>query len=237
MKLHHPTSDDLAFLYGTILTDGKDNYSSEATANICVFAEAQVSHWSRSKKVRQAVWFIILLTWPLHVRRWTEALLVLVSRPELLSSITKVSSSWTRAGRFRAEALDHSSQGKLSRYPSFLPPSSFRYLISDAVRLGKDLFDIFWVYIYLNYMFDSFVFLFRRPSVETSRLWWWKLPAELFIPEFRALCRSRMTNWHMVFCWSEPRFLYIFNLYMKMIWSIINCVKVNCTNIFCWFSL
>lgn len=44
MKLHHPTSDDLAFLYGTILTDGKDNYSSDATANVCVFAEAQVSY-------------------------------------------------------------------------------------------------------------------------------------------------------------------------------------------------
>ncbi|XP_070782426.1 trans-L-3-hydroxyproline dehydratase-like [Enoplosus armatus] len=42
VKLHHPTSDDLAFLYGTILTDGKDNYSSDPTANVCVFAEAQV---------------------------------------------------------------------------------------------------------------------------------------------------------------------------------------------------
>ncbi|KAG7242961.1 hypothetical protein INR49_017652 [Caranx melampygus] len=42
VKLHHPTSDDLAFLYGTILTDGKDDYSSDATANVCVFAEAQV---------------------------------------------------------------------------------------------------------------------------------------------------------------------------------------------------
>ncbi|XP_029902625.1 trans-L-3-hydroxyproline dehydratase [Myripristis murdjan] len=42
VKLHHPTSDDLAFLYGTILTDGKDAYSSEPTANMCVFAEAQV---------------------------------------------------------------------------------------------------------------------------------------------------------------------------------------------------
>ncbi|XP_068432799.1 trans-L-3-hydroxyproline dehydratase [Clinocottus analis] len=42
VKLHHPTSDELAFLYGTILTDGKDHYSSEPTANICVFAKAQV---------------------------------------------------------------------------------------------------------------------------------------------------------------------------------------------------
>ncbi|KAK1889109.1 Trans-L-3-hydroxyproline dehydratase [Dissostichus eleginoides] len=42
VKLHHPSSDDLAFLYGTILTDGKDDYSSDPTANMCVFAEAQV---------------------------------------------------------------------------------------------------------------------------------------------------------------------------------------------------
>uniref|UniRef100_A0A3B4FPB1 trans-L-3-hydroxyproline dehydratase n=2 Tax=Pundamilia nyererei TaxID=303518 RepID=A0A3B4FPB1_9CICH len=42
VKLHHPASDDLAFLYGTILTDGKDDYSPEPTANICVFAKAQV---------------------------------------------------------------------------------------------------------------------------------------------------------------------------------------------------
>ncbi|KAK5623553.1 Trans-L-3-hydroxyproline dehydratase [Crenichthys baileyi] len=42
VKLHHPVSDDLAFLYGTILTDGRDEFSPEPTANICVFAEAQV---------------------------------------------------------------------------------------------------------------------------------------------------------------------------------------------------
>ncbi|XP_061609559.1 trans-L-3-hydroxyproline dehydratase [Phyllopteryx taeniolatus] len=42
VKLRHPLSDDLAFLYGTILTDGKERFSSDATANVCVFAEAQV---------------------------------------------------------------------------------------------------------------------------------------------------------------------------------------------------
>ncbi|KAM8807766.1 trans-3-hydroxy-L-proline dehydratase [Eudromia elegans] len=41
-KPHHPESDDLAFLYGTILTDGKDAFSEEPTSNICVFADAQV---------------------------------------------------------------------------------------------------------------------------------------------------------------------------------------------------
>lgn len=42
--MYHPCSEDLAFLYGTILTDGKEEYSPEATANMCVFAEAQVRH-------------------------------------------------------------------------------------------------------------------------------------------------------------------------------------------------
>ncbi|KAI1897873.1 hypothetical protein AGOR_G00087740 [Albula goreensis] len=36
VKLHHPSSSDLAFLYGTILTDGKDGFSEEPTANVCV---------------------------------------------------------------------------------------------------------------------------------------------------------------------------------------------------------
>ncbi|XP_077599488.1 trans-L-3-hydroxyproline dehydratase isoform X1 [Stigmatopora nigra] len=42
VKLRHPVDDDLAFLYGTILTDGKDDFSEDATANVCVFAQAQV---------------------------------------------------------------------------------------------------------------------------------------------------------------------------------------------------
>lgn len=42
-KIKHPESADLAFLYGTILTDGKDQYSaSDPTANLCVFAECEV---------------------------------------------------------------------------------------------------------------------------------------------------------------------------------------------------
>ncbi|OSQ37508.1 proline racemase [Thalassospira mesophila] len=42
VKLHHPDHDDLAFLYGVILTDGNDADIHTATANICVFAENQV---------------------------------------------------------------------------------------------------------------------------------------------------------------------------------------------------
>lgn len=41
VKLHHPDDNDLAFLYGTILTDGGDG-SDSPSANICVFAADEV---------------------------------------------------------------------------------------------------------------------------------------------------------------------------------------------------
>ena len=40
--LTHPDSADLAFLYGSILTDGGDGSGGIATRNACVFADAQV---------------------------------------------------------------------------------------------------------------------------------------------------------------------------------------------------
>ena len=44
VKLQHPKSADLAFLYGTILTDGKDDYErfGEEVTHLCVFADCQV---------------------------------------------------------------------------------------------------------------------------------------------------------------------------------------------------
>jgi trans-L-3-hydroxyproline dehydratase len=40
--LSHPDHDDLAFLYGSILTDGEDQFSDRPTRNVCVFADAEV---------------------------------------------------------------------------------------------------------------------------------------------------------------------------------------------------
>ncbi|MEP7240313.1 MAG: proline racemase family protein [Devosia sp.] len=40
--LEHPDDSDLAFLYGTILTDGRDARAAESTRNLCVFAGRQV---------------------------------------------------------------------------------------------------------------------------------------------------------------------------------------------------
>ena len=45
IHFHHPDSEDLAFLYGTIITDGNDEYNDDpddSTANVCVFADNQV---------------------------------------------------------------------------------------------------------------------------------------------------------------------------------------------------
>jgi trans-L-3-hydroxyproline dehydratase len=42
IPLAHPDDPDLAFLYGTVLTDGADASDAAPTANICVFAEREV---------------------------------------------------------------------------------------------------------------------------------------------------------------------------------------------------
>ena len=42
VPLSHPDSPDLAFLYGSILTDGGDGSGGIATRNVCVFADAEV---------------------------------------------------------------------------------------------------------------------------------------------------------------------------------------------------
>lgn len=42
LPLSHPDHNDLAFLYGTILTDGVDRFCDRPTKNVCVFAEAEV---------------------------------------------------------------------------------------------------------------------------------------------------------------------------------------------------
>jgi proline racemase len=42
VRLEHPDSPDLAFLYGTILTDGHDGSGGTASRNLCVFADGQV---------------------------------------------------------------------------------------------------------------------------------------------------------------------------------------------------
>lgn len=42
VPISHPDDPDLAFLYGTILTDGAEAWSDAPTSNVCVFADGQV---------------------------------------------------------------------------------------------------------------------------------------------------------------------------------------------------
>lgn len=42
LRLHHPDDGDLAFLYGTIFTDGDDRWATTPTRNVCVFAGRQI---------------------------------------------------------------------------------------------------------------------------------------------------------------------------------------------------
>ena len=42
LRVEHPEEADLGFLYGTILTDGRDAFSDQPTANACIFAGRQV---------------------------------------------------------------------------------------------------------------------------------------------------------------------------------------------------
>ncbi len=42
VPLSHPEHDDLAFLYGSILTDGRERPQDGPSRNLCVFADAEV---------------------------------------------------------------------------------------------------------------------------------------------------------------------------------------------------
>ena len=43
LSIAHPESDDLAFLYGVIITDGRDSMrDGDPSANVCVFADSEV---------------------------------------------------------------------------------------------------------------------------------------------------------------------------------------------------
>lgn len=42
--LRHTDNDELAFLYGTIVTDGNDVFSDEPTTNLTVFADREVNN-------------------------------------------------------------------------------------------------------------------------------------------------------------------------------------------------
>ena len=52
IALEHPESEDLAFLYGTILIDENDTSTGEVCAGFCVFADVQVSSTEINKCIK-----------------------------------------------------------------------------------------------------------------------------------------------------------------------------------------
>lgn len=75
VKLRHPVHEDLSFLYGTILTDGKDSFSDEPTANMCVFADAQVGEF-----IKQSIHiFVFYLNIMLRKRAIRESMILVVT--------------------------------------------------------------------------------------------------------------------------------------------------------------
>ena len=42
LELSHPETEGVSFVYGTILTDGNDDFSEDITDTMCVFAEREV---------------------------------------------------------------------------------------------------------------------------------------------------------------------------------------------------
>ncbi len=85
VNITHPESADLAFLYGTILTDGNDTLELTTTNNVCIFADRQVGYHKKYSWKRKKFFF---LKKPFFFRL-TVPLVVLVSQPEQLSNTIK----------------------------------------------------------------------------------------------------------------------------------------------------
>ncbi len=95
IALDHPDDADLAFLYGSILTDGHDGSGGVATKNICVFADTQIDRSPTGSGVTARLA-------PMHARRT-----VAIGEERLFESIagshfTGSVASETKAGGYDA---------------------------------------------------------------------------------------------------------------------------------------
>jgi len=120
--LYHPDDDDLAFLYGTILTDGRDVYSSDPTANACVFADSQVDRSPTGSGVTARI--------ALQHRRG----LIQLGRERIFESVvgshfTGRAVSETRCGDFRAVTVE------VAGVAYYTGESTFR--LEDGDDLGR----------------------------------------------------------------------------------------------------
>jgi proline racemase len=112
IRLEHPVDADLAFLYGTILTDGADGFSPEPTANVCVFAEREVDRSPTGSGVtaRIALQHARGLIAPGQERRFQS----------LTGAIfTGKAVEQTRAGRFSAVIVEVGGKAHYTGHASF----------------------------------------------------------------------------------------------------------------------
>ena len=91
IPLDHPDDRELAFLYGTILTDGRDAWEETPTRNLCVFADREVDRSPTGSGVSARV-------------------AVQVARNQLAPGQTRIFESVT-GSRFSAKALDRETVG------------------------------------------------------------------------------------------------------------------------------
>lgn len=58
LELSHPETEGVSFVYGTIMTDGNDDYSEEITDTMCVFAEREVGRVKLKEaiKIQERIW-------------------------------------------------------------------------------------------------------------------------------------------------------------------------------------
>jgi trans-L-3-hydroxyproline dehydratase len=95
LRLSHPDDPDLAFLYGTLFTDGADSFADTPTRNVCVFAGRQVDRSPTGSGVAARL-----------ALQWTRGEIALgqARRFESLtgSQFTGTAVEETRAGPYRA---------------------------------------------------------------------------------------------------------------------------------------
>jgi trans-L-3-hydroxyproline dehydratase len=99
LKLSHPEDADLAFLYGTIFTDGADSFSEAPTRNACVFAGRQVDRSPTGSGVSARV-----------ALQWTRGEIALGQQRDFESltgaRFTATAVEETRAGPYRAVTVE-----------------------------------------------------------------------------------------------------------------------------------
>jgi trans-L-3-hydroxyproline dehydratase len=99
LKLSHPEAADLAFLYGTIFTDGADGFSEAPTRNACVFAGRQVDRSPTGSGVSARI-----------ALQWTRGEIALGQQRDFESltgaRFTATAVEETRAGPYRAVTVE-----------------------------------------------------------------------------------------------------------------------------------